>query len=55
MTKKSELDPETVDIVKRVLALPPKRHEEMKIGRSASKKKREPKARASSSKRRTAS
>jgi hypothetical protein len=54
MTKKVELDPATVNLVKRVLAMPPKHHDEMKVGRPASKKKRGPKARASSSKRRSA-
>jgi hypothetical protein len=53
MTKKSDLDPATQDIVKRVLAMPPKRHDEMKVGRPEKKKKRGPKDRASSSKRRT--
>lgn len=55
MTKKPDLDPETVSVVKRVLAMPPKHHDEMKVGRPASKKKRETKARTASSKRRTAS
>lgn len=51
MTKKSDLDPATQSIVKRVLAMPPKRHDEMKVGRPAGKKKeRGPKGRAASSK-----
>jgi len=54
MTKKVNLDQNTVNLVKRVLAMPPKHHEEMKVGRPDAKKKRGPKARASSAKRRTA-
>jgi hypothetical protein len=54
MTKKSDLDPATQAIVKRVLAMPPKPHEEMKIGRAKKKTKRGPKDRASFAKRRTA-
>jgi hypothetical protein len=53
-SKKVSLDPATVNLVKRVLAMPPKPHEEMKVGRPANKKKRGPKARAASAKRRTA-
>jgi hypothetical protein len=52
--KKPDLDPGTVQIVKRLLAMPPKRHDEMKVGRPANKKKRGTKGRASSAKRRTA-
>jgi hypothetical protein len=52
--KKISLDDATVRVMKQVLAMPPKRHEEMKIGRPANKKKRSPKDRASSSKPRTA-
>lgn len=54
MTKKSDLDPKTQDIVKRLLAMPPKPHDEMKVGRQKKKAKRGPKGRAASSKRRTA-
>lgn len=50
MAKKPALDAATLAIVKRVLEMPPKHHEDIKVGRPASKKKRKPKARASSSK-----
>lgn len=53
-SKKTGLDPATVNLVKRVLAMPPKPHDEMKVGRPEKKKKRGPKARAASSKPRTA-
>lgn len=53
--KKHMLDPGTADLVKKLLALPPKQHKQMKLGRTTDKKKRGPKDRASSSKRRTAS
>ena len=46
----SKLDPATLDVVNRVLAMPPKKNEELKVGRPRSKKKRDPKGRASSSK-----
>lgn len=52
--RKSSLDAATVDVMKKVLAMPPKRHEDIKIGRPANKKKRGPKDRASSAKPRTA-
>lgn len=48
-TKKSGLDAATLKVVQQVLAMPPKPHENMKVGR-APKKKRDPKGRASSSK-----
>lgn len=54
MTKKPKLDATTLKVLKQVLALPPKHHEEMKVGRLAPKKKRDPKGRASSAKRQTA-
>jgi hypothetical protein len=54
-SKKTDLDATTVQILKKVLAMPPKHHDEMKVGRSANKKKRDPKGRAASAKRRTAS
>jgi hypothetical protein len=54
MTKKVKLDPETANIAKRLLALPPKHHDEMKVGRGG-KKKLGPKGRASSAKPRSAS
>jgi hypothetical protein len=53
--KKADLDEATIAVVRRMLSTPPKRHDEMKIGRPAKKKKHEPKVRASSSKRSTAS
>lgn len=46
---KPKLDSATTEVLKRVLALPPKSHEDMKVGRP--KKKPGPKAPASSSKR----
>jgi hypothetical protein len=52
--KKIKLDDATVRVMKRVLAMPPKLHEDMKVGRLANKKKRGPKDRASSAKLRTA-
>jgi hypothetical protein len=52
--KKSGLDPATVNLVKRVLAMPPKPHDEIKVGRPERKKKRGPKARAASAKPRSA-
>jgi hypothetical protein len=52
--KKIGLDKATINLVKRVLAMPPKRHEDMKVGRPANKRKRGPKARAASAKQRTA-
>lgn len=52
--KKAELDDATVNILKRVLAMPPKHHEEMKVGRPA-KKQRDPKGPAASAKPRNAS
>ena len=54
MKKKSNLDDATVRVMKQVLAMPPKPHEKMKIGRPSQSKKRGPKDRASSSKPRTA-
>jgi hypothetical protein len=47
VSKKPDLDKTTVDIIKRVLAMPPKPHEAMRVGRPAAKKKRSPKGRAS--------
>ncbi len=54
MAKKADLAPDTVDILKRILAMPPKHHDDMKVGRPKSKKKRDPKGRASSAKQRNA-
>lgn len=51
---KVDLDAATVRVMKQVLAMPPKPHEAMKVGRQK-KKKSGPKDRASSAKRRTAS
>lgn len=53
--KKPELDDATVRIMKKVLAMPPKHHDEMKVGRPMDKKRRGPKGPAASAKRRTAS
>jgi hypothetical protein len=53
MGKKPKLDAATLRLVQKVLALPPKPHEDMKLGR-AKKKKRGLKSRASSAKRRNA-
>jgi hypothetical protein len=49
-----DLDQATVAVMKKMLAMPPKPHDEMKVGRTAKKKRRDPKDRASSSKRRSA-
>ena len=54
MKKKVKLDADTIRVMQQVLAMPPKRHDEMKVGRPAQSKKRGPKDRASSAKRRTA-
>jgi hypothetical protein len=40
MPKSPKLDAATVEVIKRVLALPPKHHDEMKVGRPPRKKKR---------------
>lgn len=49
--KSSTLDPVTLDVARRVLAMSPKKNKDLKIGKSpAKKKKRDPKGRASSSK-----
>lgn len=53
MSKKPKLDKATERLLRKVLAMPPKPHDEMKVGRP-SKKRRGPKGRASSSKRRSA-
>ena len=52
--KKLKLDDATVRVMERMLNTPPKQHDEMKVGRTPKKKKRDPKDRASSSKRRSA-
>ena len=48
--KKPNLDPVTIKVVKSVLAMPPKPHDDMKVGRHSAKKKRGSKDRAASSK-----
>ena len=48
--KKAGLDGDTLRVLQRVLSMPPKHHDEMKIGKPAQKKRRKPKDRASSSK-----
>jgi hypothetical protein len=52
--KKPNLDAATIEVMRKMLATPPKPHGEMKIGRRP-KQKAAPKYRAASSKRRTAS
>lgn len=53
--KAPKLDEATVKVLKRMLAMPPKPHDQMKVGRpSPAKKKRAPKGRASSAKTRSA-
>ena len=54
-SKKPDLDKATIEVARRVLQMPPKPHDEMKVGRPAvKKKKRGPKDRASSAKQRSA-
>jgi hypothetical protein len=53
--KKPDLDDATIRVMKQMLASPPKRHSEMKVGRPVIKKRRGPKDRAASSKQRTRS
>jgi hypothetical protein len=53
--KKPDLDAATVRILKRMLAMPPKHHDDMKVGRPKAKKRAATKGRAASSKPRTAS
>ncbi|MEJ0069579.1 MAG: hypothetical protein WDO24_13550 [Pseudomonadota bacterium] len=48
--KKPDLDADTLRVLKRVLSMPPKHHDEMKVGTPTKKKKRDPKGRAASSK-----
>jgi len=43
VTKKIDLDPGTVRLMRQMLNTPPKPHDEMKVGRPAKKKKRGPK------------
>jgi hypothetical protein len=55
MTKKPpKLDAATLDVMKRVLAMPPKHNEDLKVGRDKKNEEGEPKAPASSSKPRSA-
>lgn len=52
--KKAPLDPGTAHLVKRLMQMPPKPHDAMKVGRPAnSKKRRDPKGRDVSAKPRT--
>ena len=53
-TKKPILDAATVQVVKQVLAMPPKHQQDMKVGRPVGKKRGGPKDRAFSSKPHTA-
>jgi hypothetical protein len=52
--KTTKLDAATVQVMKKVLAMPPKLHEDMKVGRPLQSKKRGSKGRASCAKPRTA-
>ena len=54
-SKKPDLDAATVNILKRMLAMPPKPHDDMKVGRPKAKKGAATKGRAASAKPRTAS
>jgi hypothetical protein len=54
MSKEPKLDPATLQVLKKMLATPPKPHEDMKVGRPANSKKRGSKGRASSAKRHSA-
>ena len=49
-----KLDPATIEVVKRVLAMSPKRNEELKVGRAPKAKKRGTKGRAVAAKPRDA-
>ena len=53
MAKATKPDKATTEVLKRMLAMPPKQHDEMKVVRTV-KKNRDPKGRASSAKRRDA-
>jgi hypothetical protein len=53
MAGKPKLPEATLQLMRKMLAMPPKPHDEMKLGRPQ-KKKRGPKGRAVSAKRRTA-
>ncbi len=55
VSKKPDLDDATVNIMKRLLAMPPKPHDDMKVGRPKAKKRAATKGRAASAKPRTAS
>jgi len=54
MPKKQKLDKATINIMQRLLNMPPKVHEDMKVGRTRKKKKRGSSTRAASSKQRNA-
>lgn len=53
-SKRPDLDEATVRVAKRLLTMPPKQHNEMKVGRPPRKKRRRTKDCASSSKPRSA-
>ncbi len=53
--KKPDLDDATVAIMRRLLATPPKHHDDMKVGRPKNKKRAAAKGRAASARPRTAS
>jgi hypothetical protein len=53
--RKADLDDATIQIVKKMLAMPPRHHDEMKVGLPKEKKQRNPKDRAASAKRHTVS
>jgi hypothetical protein len=54
-SKKPKLDSATVRLMQKVLAMPPKSHDEMKVGRPTKKKNRGTKGSAVSAKPRSAS
>lgn len=54
-SKEPDLDEATVRILKRVLAMPPKHHGDMKVGRPKGKKRAALRGRATSARPRTAS
>jgi len=54
MARKPKIPAATAEMMKKLLAMPPKPHDEMKVGRLANSKKRGAKVRASSAKQNTA-
>jgi hypothetical protein len=54
MARKPKIPAATVEMMRKLLSMPPKPHNAMKIGRAANGKKRGPKARVSSAKQHTA-